>query len=91
MNQVPTSLTDDVTLPPHPDFLDIHYKSFPLVLKPGEVDGWLDKSLPHKDFEPLFNLTDFRQSLEAVPVNEPAFEPIGDPVQLVPVAKAGCG
>lgn len=80
----PLVSTGVITLPPHPDFLDIHYKSFPLVLQPGEIDGWLDKNIPHKKFEPLFNLTDYRHSLEAVPVNEPAFEPIGDPVPLVP-------
>ncbi|MEX1215974.1 SOS response-associated peptidase family protein [Saccharospirillum sp.] len=83
--------TGVITLPPHPDFLDIHYKSFPLVLQPDELAGWLDKSRPHKSFEPLFNLTDYRHSLEAVPVNEPAFEPIGDPIPLVPGAKASNG
>lgn len=87
----PVVSTGVITLPPHPDFLDIHYKSFPLELQQNELDRWLDKSIPHEEFEPLFKLTDYRRSLEAVPVNEPAFEPIGDPVPLVPGAKASNG
>lgn len=83
--------TGVITLPPHPDCLDIHYKSFPLELQQNELDRWLDKSIPHEEFEPLFKLTDYRRSLEAVPVNEPYFEPIGDPVPLIPGAKSSSG
>ena len=80
----PVVSTGTITLPPHPDFLDIHYKSFPLILEWVELDDWLDKNIPHEDFEPLFKLTDYRKPLEAVPVSEQLFEPLGDLIPLIP-------
>ncbi len=79
----PLASTGVITLPPHPSFLDIHSKSFPLVLNWDELDTWLDPKIPHDHFEPLFNLTSFRQELEAVPVNDTDFEPVGEPVPLL--------
>lgn len=82
----PLVSTGTITLPPHPDFLDIHYKSFPLVLDWDELDTWLDPDIPHEHFEHLFNHTTYRQELEAVPVNETEFDPVGDPIPLAPGA-----
>ena len=74
--------TGTITLPPHQAFLDIHAKSFPLILNWDELDTWLDPNTPHAAFEHLFNTTAFRQDHEAVPVDEPEFEPIGEIVHL---------
>lgn len=64
-----------ITLPPHPAFLDIHAKSFPLLLNKSELDNWLDPKIPLEAFKDLFEITSFRQALEAVAVNEPISYP----------------
>lgn len=80
----PLVSTGTITLPPHPAFLDIHSKSFPLLLNRDELDAWLDPHTPHEVFEPLFHTTDFRQEFEAVPVNEPDFDASGEAVLFRP-------
>ncbi len=38
-----------ITLPPHPRFSHIHPKSIPLMLRPEELDLWLDPDFHHTD------------------------------------------
>lgn len=80
----PLVSTSIITLPPHPGFLDIHAKSFPLVLNWDELDTWLDPKTQHEAFTHLFNSNTFREEFEAIPVDEPNFEPVGEPVILKP-------
>jgi putative SOS response-associated peptidase YedK len=56
--QVNTSI---ITLPPHTDFLDIHAKSFPLILKPDEIVDWINPNKPFSDFTPLLSMETFRE------------------------------
>ena len=58
-----------ITLPPHADFVDIHHKSFPLVLNPDELIDWLNPSLPIGHFDKLLGQTSFRQSFRLTPVD----------------------
>lgn len=77
-----------ITLPPHPAFVDIHYKSFPLVIRPEELTDWMDTTRPHSEFSALFDLNQVRQPMQAVAVNEPEFEAIeaAEPLILQPAS-----
>jgi putative SOS response-associated peptidase YedK len=74
----PLASTGTITLPPHPDFLDIHHKSFPLILNRDELDQWLDPAVPNEAYEELFTTTTYRQTLEAVAVTDDEFAPVGE-------------
>jgi len=58
-----------ITLPPHADFVDIHHKSFPLVLNPDELLNWLDPSVPMHRFGDLLCQTRFRHAFRVTPVD----------------------
>jgi len=82
----PKVSTGIITLPPHPRFLDVHHKSFPLVLKPEELEAWLNPKVEHSAFEALFGVTDVRVEVEAQAVNDGDFEPLDtEPFVLRPV------
>lgn len=66
-----------VTLPPHPDFLDVHHKSFPLVIKHSELTDWLNPKKPTQDFLHLFEQTHVRENFTVTPV-DPECRPTGD-------------
>lgn len=77
--------TGIITLPGHPAFQDIHHKSFPLIIQADEVESWLDPKVPTSAFEPLFSLTDFRETWEAIPVKGPTDNSVmGDVLKLMP-------
>ena len=61
--------TSVITLPPHPQFIDIHHKSFPLILNINEVGDWLDPTIPMNEFEYLFNITQVRQAFTVTEVD----------------------
>ncbi|MCH8532390.1 MAG: SOS response-associated peptidase [Saccharospirillum sp.] len=86
--QQPRASVGIITLPPHPAFLDVHHKSFPLIIQPEELTPWMDSTRPHSDFSHLFALNQVRQSMEAVAVNEPEFEALeeAEPLVLKPVS-----
>lgn len=77
--------TSVITLPPHDGFLDIHHKSFPLVLNPDELEAWLDPAIPHSEFNHLFEQTTFRQSFTATEVDKTC-QPINDNCVKIPQA-----
>ncbi|MHA7878251.1 MAG: SOS response-associated peptidase family protein [Saccharospirillum sp.] len=77
-NQQPRASVGIITLPPHPAFLDVHHKSFPLVIRPDEVGTWMDTHTPLVDFSHWFALNQVRMPMTAVAVNEPQFEPLAD-------------
>ena len=68
-NGQPRVNTSIITLPPHRQFVDIHHKSFPLILAQHEIQQWLDPSLPMNQFESLFQQTEFRMNFSATPVD----------------------
>jgi len=68
-NRMPKVNTSVITLPPHPEFIDIHHKSFPLILRLDEVDRWLDPKIPMTEFDHLFNLTNVRQEFKVTEVD----------------------
>lgn len=75
--------TGIITLPPHPAFIDIHYKSFPLVLLPNELDSWLNPQNPTDNFRHLFDLNKLRYDWLAIPVQGPSEnEMMGKPVRM---------
>ncbi len=83
----PRVSTGVITLPPHTDFLDIHHKSFPLLLTRDELDDWLNPDIKTREFSHLFELTDFRIDAETYAVNEENFEPVDTRIVLKAKAK----
>lgn len=71
--------TSVITLPPHESFLDIHYKSFPLILNIEELSDWLNPSIPLSEFSYLTELKDFRMTFTAKAVDNTC-KPLGDEV-----------
>lgn len=69
----PKASTAIITLAPHPAVLDVHYKSFPLLLTEVELEAWLDPSRPHQAFQSLFNTREVRMDLEMQAVDEDEF------------------
>lgn len=78
----PVVSTGIITLPPHPDFQDIHHKSFPLILTKDELSRWLDPAIPSDGYRELFNTIGYRQTLEAVAVSDNNFAPVGESLLL---------
>jgi putative SOS response-associated peptidase YedK len=70
--------TSVITLPPHEAFLDIHHKSFPLILNQDELEHWLDPRVPLAEFNYLLEMTTFRDNFIATEVNSQC-EPINKP------------
>lgn len=68
-NGEPIVNTAIITLPPHEGFIDIHRKSFPLVLRQSEIAKWLDPSIDWSEFDALLSLQSFRDDFTAVPVD----------------------
>lgn len=52
-----------VTLPGHPKTAHIHQKSIPLMLEDDETGAWLDRNLPHSDFQ-FYQTPQIRTDLE---------------------------
>ncbi|WP_127555383.1 SOS response-associated peptidase family protein [Saccharospirillum alexandrii] len=63
-----------ITLPPHPAFLDVHAKSFPLVLRPEELEDWVNPRLRHEQFGSLFVQTEVRVDVEVQAINDQEFD-----------------
>jgi putative SOS response-associated peptidase YedK len=76
--------TSVITLPPHTDFLDIHHKSFPLVLNKDEVAHWLDPKTPLVEFNHLLGMNDFRQTFTAKEVNNQCEPTTDETIELTP-------
>jgi len=68
--------TSVITLPPHQNFVDIHHKSFPLIIRPDELIKWLDPLVPWSDFTELLELESFRDEYQITPVDG-SLNPIG--------------
>jgi putative SOS response-associated peptidase YedK len=64
--QVNTSI---ITLPPHDGFMDIHSKSFPLILRDSELLDWLNPLKPYSDFDNLLSMASFRDSFSVSQVS----------------------
>lgn len=69
-----------ITLPPHGPFVDIHNKSFPLVLRADELAQWLNPTTEWTEFNELLNMTEFRDRFEARAVNAQC-EPLDNKVE----------
>ena len=76
--QVNTSI---ITLPPHNEFLDIHAKSFPLILRPSEILDWIDPNKPFSDFEPLLTMDACRDTFRVSKVSSDLTDKV--PVQTL--------
>lgn len=70
-----------ITLPPHSSFADIHDKSFPLVLRQGELQPWLDPSLSWAQFDNLLTMNQFRDDFAARAVDKQC-EPLNDAIEF---------
>jgi putative SOS response-associated peptidase YedK len=71
--------TSIITLPPHHQFLDIHHKSFPLVLNQDEIHEWLDPAIPLSRFQHLLDQDSFRHKFEVTEVDSNC-KPVNDKV-----------
>ncbi|MDX1474661.1 MAG: SOS response-associated peptidase family protein, partial [Reinekea sp.] len=76
---LPRVNTSVITLPPHREFLDIHHKSFPLILNLSEIEQWLDPTIPTSEFNELLHQTTFRQDFTVTQVNEKC-QPVSDTI-----------
>lgn len=77
-NDQPKVSTGIITLPPHPAMLDVHAKSFPLLLQETELESWLNPAIPHEAFKDLFDLREVRMNLEVQAVNDQEFAALDD-------------
>ena len=81
-NGQPLVSTGIITLPPHREFLDIHHRSYPLVLAPEELADWLDPAIKTATFQSLLASTEIRFPTTAVAVRESDFSAIDEPIIL---------
>lgn len=59
-----------ITLPSHESFTDIHHKSFPLTLRPSELQRWLNPATPWSAFSSILAMTRFRDHFKARAVDK---------------------